>query len=216
MRRTSTIALIALMTAIVAAPAQARGFSARALSDPHVGTSKQELRAQIAFSGYVVGHFKQREHRWKLLPRHATCWSHVPSVKLRHVCDYARSKLIAHRWLLGLAQTRFVRLYAPKPTPVAAPVFSAGHVSLWRCIAGYPGARSDGTTGESGGYTGASNGSHFNILQMTDPWYGINPIGMSADAIMAKAEQEYARSGYSHVWLYGQWGATVGNCMGYA
>lgn len=94
------------------------------------------------------------------------------------------------------------------PPPVA-------HEALWRCIAGYPGARPGGGTGESGGDPAASNGSHFNILQMTNPWSGIDPIGMSPDAIMRAAEAQYIASGYSHDWLTSQWGQTMGPCWGF-
>lgn len=90
------------------------------------------------------------------------------------------------------------------------------HLALWRCIAGYPGARPGGGAGESWGNPRASNGSHFNILQMTDPWAGIHPIGMSPEGIMAAAEAQYAASGYSRAWLIGQWGQTIGPCWGYA
>lgn len=98
---------------------------------------------------------------------------------------------------------------AAEPQPVT-------HERLWKCIAGYPGYRPGGGSGESGGSTNASNGSHFNILQMTNPWAGINPIGMSADSIMSAAESQYAASGYSHSWLFGQWGQTLGPCMDFA
>lgn len=93
---------------------------------------------------------------------------------------------------------------------------SIDHMRLWRCIAGYPGARYDGTTGESGGDPRASNGTHFNVLQMTNPWRGVNPIGMSPRQVMRVAEEGYAASGYSRSWLEGQWGQTVGPCLTYA
>lgn len=97
--------------------ADAGSYTSRRLSDPYVGSSKTELVAQIGFSAYIVDHFKKPQHRWKLLPRHATCWT-VESRALRRRCDYARSKLAAHRWLYGVARRRYMQLYAPKPQPV--------------------------------------------------------------------------------------------------
>lgn len=95
------------------------------------------------------------------------------------------------------------------------------HIALWRCIAGYPGARPGGGTGESGGYQGASNGTHFNVLQMTMPWgegsyYVADPIHATADSVIAAAERGYAANGYSRSWLTGQWGQTVGPCLSFA
>jgi hypothetical protein len=122
----------------------------------------------------------------------------------------------AWRWTMKeLAETR-VKIAAR-----AREAARASHLALWRCIAGYPGARTDGTTGESGGYSGASNGSHFNVLQMTMPWgtgsyYVADPTKLSAGQIISAAERGYAANRYSRGWLYGQWGQTVGNCMGFA
>jgi hypothetical protein len=95
------------------------------------------------------------------------------------------------------------------------------HEALWRCIAGYPGARSDGESGESRGDNQASNGSHFGILQMTDPWgtgtYRVlDARRLSPQEVMRRAELAYRASGYSRAWLAGQWGATVGACWQYA
>lgn len=126
----------------------------------------------------------------------------------RETCFHAR----AWRWTTKeLAETRAKIAAARRPS----------HLPLWRCIAGYPGARTDGTTGESGGYSGASNGSHFNVLQMTMPWgqgsyYVADPTKLSADQVIAAAERGYAANNHSRGWLYGQWGQTIGNCMGFA
>lgn len=86
------------------------------------------------------------------------------------------------------------------------------HLALWRCI-------EQGESGGDGVHPGsetASNGSHFNVLQMTNPWAGINPIGLSYTAIEQAAESQYAASGYSRAWLNGQWGQTIGPCWAYA
>lgn len=86
------------------------------------------------------------------------------------------------------------------------------HLRLWRCIE----AGESGGDGVHHGFEGASNGSHFNVLQMTNPWAGINPIGLSYAAIEQAAEAQYAASGYSRSWLEGQWGQTIGPCWRYA
>jgi hypothetical protein len=86
------------------------------------------------------------------------------------------------------------------------------HLRLWRCIEV---GESHGD-GVHPGETSASNGSHFNVLQMTDPWYGIHPQGQSYEAIEAYAERMYAAYHYSRSWLEGQWGETIGRCWQYA
>lgn len=86
------------------------------------------------------------------------------------------------------------------------------HLALWRCIE----RGESGGDGVHHGFEGASNGSHFNVLQMTNPWAGINPIGLSYTVIEQAAETQYAASGYSRDWLIGQWGQTIGPCWGYA
>lgn len=86
------------------------------------------------------------------------------------------------------------------------------HLALWRCL-------EKGESGGDGIHPGseaASNGTHFNVLQMTNPWAGLNPIGLSYAAIEQAAETQYARSGYSRSWLGGQWAQTIGPCWGYA
>jgi hypothetical protein len=115
-KRLLTAWALSLCFAVSAAPtASAVSFSTRSLSDARVGQSKPELLAQMAHSGKVVSFFTRGPHRWMVLPRHASCWSHVPGVKLRHVCNRARLALIAHRWLLAVAHARYVKLYEPKP-----------------------------------------------------------------------------------------------------
>lgn len=86
------------------------------------------------------------------------------------------------------------------------------HLALWRCIE----RGESGGDGVHPGFEGASNGSHFNVLQMTNPWAGINPIGLSYAEIEQAAESQYRASGYSHAWLERQWGQTIGPCWQYA
>jgi hypothetical protein len=84
-------------------------MSARQLSDAHVGRSKAELVAQRSFSERVV---RRLAGSWRVAPRHATCWSHVP---WRRVCDRARRRLIAHRWLASVAGSLLERLFPSHP-----------------------------------------------------------------------------------------------------
>lgn len=193
---------------MVSASAQAHSFSARALSDKHVGKSKPELKAQMAYSGYIVQHFRQPQHHWRLLPRHSTCWSHVQSKKLRQVCDAARTQLIRHRRLAKVAAARYAALYAPKPLP--------GHYAGWSCITNgaHPGAPGD--PHEGNGYAGSYTG----WLGMTTPWAGHYPPGSdwvhSAQAdVYAIAESEAAQHGWNDTWMRGQWPNTYPPCSGF-
>lgn len=93
------------------------------------------------------------------------------------------------------------------------------HELLWKCIAGYPGFRPGGGSGESGGSNNARNGRYTGILQMHPDWgYGIvgDASAYTAAEVMAAAEKGYAASGYSSGFLVGQWGATIGPCWRYA
>lgn len=91
-------------------------------------------------------------------------------------------------------------------------VTTPAHIALWRCIE----AGESGGDGVHPGSESASNGTHFNVLQMTNPWAGHNPIGQSYATIEAWAEQEYAANHFSRLWLVGQWAQTVGPCLQYA
>lgn len=140
MKRLVTLwALTCVLTFSFAGPAAAHSFSARVLSDVHVGKSKPELKAQMAYSNYVLDHFKSKQNHWRLLPRHATCWSHVQSKTLRHVCNAARTRFTAHRWLYSTAKAKYDRLYVPK-----VPVIS-GNGGEFECIHGYEGAWNSNT-----------------------------------------------------------------------
>lgn len=88
------------------------------------------------------------------------------------------------------------------------------HLALWRCIE-VGESHGDGT---HPGDQNASNGTHFNVLQMTDPWGSqkLHPIGLPYDVIEMEAEREYERSNYSSSWLQGQWGQTIGGCWSHA
>lgn len=103
---------------------------------------------------------------------------------------------------LGRIDSRLRTLQSARPA----------HLGLWRCI-------ERGESGGDGVHPGserASNGTHFNVLQMTNPWAGLNPVGLSYRAVERAAETQYAASGYSRAWLQGQWGQTVGRCWRYA
>jgi hypothetical protein len=93
------------------------------------------------------------------------------------------------------------------------------HLALWRCIAGYPGARPDGGPGETGGaaYDVDSSHSYFNILQMEWDWYGIgNPNAYTPRQIMRLAETQFRLHGYSTSWLEQNWPNTSPDCLGFA
>lgn len=200
---------LALAALAIPAAADAHGYTVRTLSDAHIGKSKPELVAQKTFSARVVSRYApgRRDH-WKVAARHSNCWAHLPR-RWSRVCDRARRQMNLHRRLLATASARLGALAVPS------------HLALWRCIAGYPGARPGGGTGESGGYEGASNGSHFNVLQMTRPWgsgsyYISDPASVSAGAVIEAAERGYAANGYSTSWLSSQWGQTISPCWRFA
>lgn len=124
-----------------------------------------------------------------------------------HFCWYAK----ATRWTAHeLAKTR-AQLSARQRARQRAAAQPA-HLALWRCIE----RGESGGDGVHPGSESASNGTHFNVLQMTDPWAGHDPIGQSYATIEAWAEQEYAANGYSRSWLEGQWGQTISPCWQYA
>lgn len=126
------------------AAAGAHGFSSSALNDGRVGRSKAELVAQRDYSSRVV---RAMSLSWVVAPRHATCWSRVP---WRRECDRARRRLLAHRWLLGLATARLRRIYPPPPT-IARPTLDQGLVADFACIHRYEG---DWTANTGNGYYG--------------------------------------------------------------
>jgi hypothetical protein len=92
--------IVALVLAGVASAKPNHYASTRLLQDARVGHSKPELVAQIAYSTRVV---HRLGHSWRVAPRHRTCWSHVAWSR---VCDQARHRLAAHRWLLSIAEAR--------------------------------------------------------------------------------------------------------------
>lgn len=110
--------------------------------------------------------------------------------------------------VLGRIRAVIERVRAAEAARLALPA----HLSLWRCI-------ERGESGGDGVHPGdpnASNGTHFNVLQMTEPWYGLHPVGLPYSTIETAAESEYAANHYSSSWLEGQWGQTIGSCWGYA
>lgn len=166
------------------------------MSDAHVGRSKAELVAQRSFSERVVSRLAGS---WRVAPRHATCWSHVPWAR---VCNRARRRLIAHRWLDQVAVARLARLF-----PVV------GHWAGWSCITNgaYAGAPHEGN-GYNGSYTGA--------LGMSTPWAGYRPstgdwVTAPRAEVYTDAEAEAARHRFGYAWMAGQWPETFPPCAGF-
>lgn len=94
------------------------------------------------------------------------------------------------------------------------------HHALWMCIHGDPAYRHGGG-GEAGSWDNADTGGngHYGGLQMHPYWgYGTSKYASNdSQAVQERAaESGYAASGYSRVWLNGQWGQTMGPCWGYA
>ena len=171
-------------------------LSVKVLNDVHVGTSKRELLAQKRHSTHVIRFF-QVGHHWLPAPRHGSCTT-VPWMRS---CLRARAVLTAHLWLRHVAETRYHRLYAPKPAPVVSA--SASHMAMWLCIHGKEGAW-DANTGN--GYYGG--------LQATSPWYGVSRMDLlSPGAQIAHAEAMYAANGYSLGWIRQQWPNTSYGCV---
>lgn len=138
-----------------AAVASARGFSSRALSDGHVGSGKPELVAQLAYSRAVVAAVVAPAVRWKVAPRHVSCWSHVPWSR---TCDRARARLLAHRWLAGLAARRLAALFPE----VFAPAVPGWLNDAFLCIHRYEGS-----------WTAATGNGYFGGLQMDLAFQGL-------------------------------------------
>jgi hypothetical protein len=135
-----------------------------------------------------------------------TLRTHRNKINLAHVtyvCEHGWGKVKkehcqAEKWLK--------RLLAPPATRVVS------HQSLWSCITNgaYPGAPHEGN-----GY----NGSYSGPLGMTTPWMGHYPPGSDwvhsdVATVYAIAEEEYRKTGYSSVWLHGQWPQTSPPCTG--
>lgn len=120
-----------------------------------------------------------------------------------------RITLSDHLWLMRAGRKWITearhRLIPPAPR--------IAHEALWKCITNgaYPGAAHEGN-----GY----NGSYSGPLGMTTPWGGHMPTGSDwvhtpVETVYADAEAEYAKSGYSTLWLHGQWPNTSPPCAGF-
>lgn len=122
--------LLALVVALVFAPvAGAKSFSVRVLSDAHVGKTKAELVAQKTFSTRMIDHYAAgHADHWKVAARHSTCWSHLPR-RWARTCDRARKRVLAHRWLLKVANGRLSHMYPSRPSiePWLARAFECIH-----------------------------------------------------------------------------------------
>jgi hypothetical protein len=194
LRRTTTLALIALIVAIIATPAHARGFSSRALSDMKVGTSKIELQAQMALSNRVVSIITSPRQRWKIAPRHSTCWSHVP---WSNVCNRVRARLIAHRWLYRVARDRYEVLYGP-----------CGGASAAAC-AWYLDGATQCEVSHEGGFTTDSNPTYKGRFQMDYGFETSTAFGKQMEALYGRASHWPASAQIDHayeVWLSRGWG----------
>jgi transglycosylase-like protein len=193
---------VAMLAPGIASPAQ---MSAKVLSDAHVGTSKPELKAQIAFSGYVTHHFEKPQFHWRLLPRHSTCWSHVASQTLREVCNRARSKFLAHRWLYSVAEQRYEKLYAPKSVSpsIELPASLVGDLT---CIHSHEGAWNANTG--NGYYGGLQMDSGF--MSTYGPEF-LRAYG-TADKWPISAQLEAAARAYNSGRGFGPWPNTARMC----
>ncbi len=198
--------LIALMTAaflLLTISAQGASYSARALSDVHVGKTKTELKAQMAYSNYQLSHFKIHKYRWKLLPRHATCWSHVRSKNLRQACNYARLKVFNHRYLYKVAKEKYDILYVPHQ----APVDSCG-ASASACAWYYDGATQCEVNHE-GSFTSVSPGGKYHgRFQMDSSFEASTSFGRSMQDRYGSANNWPPGAQIEHaytVWLSSGW-----------
>lgn len=191
------VAILAALT--VPASGQAASFTARQLSDVHVGPTKAEVRAQKAYSNYVLEHFKQKQHRWKLLPRHATCWSHVQSRLLRRTCDRARRRYAAHLWLYEKADAIWQAKYAPKPLVAAMPGEAAWYADgATQCEVSHEGA-----------FTSVSpDGIYAGRFQMDSAFEASTPFGAQMQRQFGRASHwpEAAQIHHAYeVWLSRGW-----------
>jgi hypothetical protein len=123
------LAIAAVLAAMVvgmvlAAYAHGASFTAKELNDPHVGTSKQELRAQEWHSRQVVRFFLARQHHWMLWARRSSCLT-LRGLRVERVCRTAREQLRAHRWLYEVAQSRLAALAVP--TRATRVTYSVGY-----------------------------------------------------------------------------------------
>lgn len=161
--RLIAVTVAALTAAVLLAASSTASYTARHLSDGHVGNTKKELVAQRVYSATVI---QNLSHSWRVAPRHRSCWAHVPWAS---VCDHARRRLIAHRWLYRLAGERLARIAQAEaaqarlrmeessdvPTIIMAvfgPSYGPGALNVARCESGYR--------------TSAVNGQYLGIFQM--------------------------------------------------
>lgn len=155
----------------------------------------------MAFSGYIVHHFQMPQNHWRLLTRHSTCWSNVPSERLRRVCNAARAKFNAHRWLKDLAEKRYEKLYAPK-------VASCG-ASVAACAWYWDGATQCEVDHE-GAFTSVSPGGDYaGRFQMDSDFERGSPLGAAMQAKYGRANNwpPGAQIEHAHtVWLSRGWG----------
>lgn len=98
-------ALAAMLFVVAASSASAHSFTARQLSDGHVGADTNELVAQHFYSLHAIAFFTTGRHRWMRAPHRESCWKFEGRSR-RHVCDRARRSLAANRWLLATANAR--------------------------------------------------------------------------------------------------------------
>lgn len=117
---------------------------------------------------------------------------------MRHICNTARARFIAHRWLKQVAETRYEKLYVPKPV--------LGHLSGWLCIHSREGA-----------WTAQTGNGYYGGLQMTYGWAGRvgNAALLSPAQQMSAAEAEAALHGWSYDWMQHQWPNTFPPCAGF-
>jgi Transglycosylase-like domain len=168
-------------------------FGAHRLSDGRVGSSRQELVAQRDFSAKVIARLAGS---WRVAPRHATCWSHVPWAR---TCDRARRRLLAHRWLYKVAVSKLDRLYPAATLPTYL-------VADFMCIHRFEGAW-DANTG-NGYYGGLQMDARFMAL------YGAEYVRRwgTADNWPVWAQLQAAVRAYRSGRGFGPWPRTAVAC----
>lgn len=93
---------------------------------------------------------------------------------------------------------------------IEAPAWPTHHL-LWLCI--------HGSEAQTWGDRDTGGNGHYGGLQMHPGWgYGTSFYASDDPQIVQEnaAEAGYRASGYSHAWLEGQWGQTIGPCWQYA
>lgn len=201
--------LLCTLAAAVAALTLTASASARTTTHHRWATMTTTERRAVVVREIRV---QRAPLRWWLRARSRTLFASRRFPVCVAVGIRSPAAVCAHARLLVRALTVLRRIDERIAAAARARMLAAfpPHHFLWMCIHGGEGRWDDPNSGHNG---------HWGGLQMTPGWDGL--FAGTADRY-SQAQQEwfaetgYRLSGYSHHWLNGQWGQTIGGCWGYA